>query len=82
MRIDLVGFDLVRIDLMGVPRECNSTTCKNVATSSHSPHTLFTPTDSYDTRSTGVKDFCSSRSKEELVSLATQSCMHMHVDIK
>ena len=58
--------------------DCDPTTCKNVATSSQSP--LSTPTDSHDTHSTGVKDFCSSRSKEELVSvLETVAAKYPHI---
>ena len=48
--------------------ECDPTTCKNVGTSSLPPGTP-SPTVSGDTHSNGVKDFCSSRSKEQLVSL-------------
>ena len=48
--------------------DCDSTACKNVATSSQPPRTP-SPIVSRDCHSTGVKDFCSSRSKEQLVSL-------------
>ena len=47
---------------------CDPTTCKNVGTSSL-PSGTPSPTVSGDTHSNGVKDFCSSRSKEQLVSL-------------
>lgn len=59
--------------------ECDQTTCKNVATSSH-PSNTRSPTISHGTHSIGVKDFCSSRSKEQLVCLLeTVATTHPHV---
>ena len=59
--------------------ECDPTTCKNVGTSSLPPGTP-SPTVSSDTHSNGVKDFCSSRSKEQLVSLLEMvATKHPHV---